>query len=126
MEAGEGKKGEMLCGLAEGGPAGGSRGGAPKAGVPKGGATKGGAPKGGEPKISLFFFPLPPQFPFFLPLLGVVSWNFGGVIEGRVLLYFDVAASASLCCFSCFVCCYFLPTLGACDFPQCQEQLNNW
>ena len=39
---------------------------------------KGGAPKGGGPKISRFF-PLPPQFSFFLPLLGVLSWNFGGV-----------------------------------------------
>ena len=29
------------------------------------------------------FYPRPPLFSFFLPLLGVVSWNFGGVIEGR-------------------------------------------
>ena len=29
------------------------------------------------------FFPLPPQFSLFLPLLWVVSWNFGGVMEGR-------------------------------------------
>ena len=26
-----------------------------------------------------FFFPLPPQFSFFLPFLGVLPWNFGGV-----------------------------------------------
>ena len=71
----------------------GSRGGSPKAGVPKSGVPKGGepncwAPKGGgpegwEPKISCFSFPRPPLFSFFLPLLGVVSWNFGGVIQGR-------------------------------------------
>ena len=42
-----------------------------------------GPPSAGPPKISLFFFPRPPLFSFFLPLLGVVSWNFGGVIEGR-------------------------------------------
>ena len=39
-------------------------------------APKGGAPKGGRPTISRLFFPLPPLFSFFLPLLGVVSWNF--------------------------------------------------
>ena len=40
-------------------------------------------PEGWGPKISRFFLPLPPLFSFFLPFLGVVSWNFGGVIEGR-------------------------------------------
>ena len=39
---------------------------------------KGGALKGGEPNISRFFPPLPPQFSF-SSLLGVFSWNFGGV-----------------------------------------------
>ena len=48
---------------------------------PEGWGPKGGAPKGAGPKISLFF-PLPPLFSF-LPLLGVVPWNFGGVFEGR-------------------------------------------
>ena len=46
--------------------------------MPRGGPKGGG---GGE--ISRFFFPRPPLFSFFLPLLGVVSWNIGGVIEGR-------------------------------------------
>ena len=32
---------------------------------------------------SLSFFTLPPQFSFFLPLLGVLSLNFGGVFEDR-------------------------------------------
>ena len=31
------------------------------------------------------FVPRPPQFSFFLPLLGVLSLNFGGVFEGRDL-----------------------------------------
>ena len=30
-----------------------------------------------------FFSPLPPQFSFFLPSLGVFSRNFGGVFEGQ-------------------------------------------
>ena len=64
MEAEKGNKGEILGGPAEGGPAEGSEEWGPK----------GGAPKGGGPKISRFFF---------FPLLGVVSWNFGGVFEGR-------------------------------------------
>ena len=36
----------------------------------------------GGPKFRAFF-PLPPLFSFFLRLLGVVSFEFGGVIEGR-------------------------------------------
>ena len=39
-------------------------------------------PSPGPPKISLFFFPLPPQNSFFSPSLGVFSLNFGGVFEG--------------------------------------------
>ena len=39
-----------------------------------------GPPPPGPPKISLFF-PLPPQFSFFLPSFGVFSWNFGGVLR---------------------------------------------
>ena len=42
----------------------------PKGGGPKGGGPKGGGPKGGVPKISLFFFPLPPQNSFFSSLSG--------------------------------------------------------
>ena len=38
-----------------------------------------GAPKGGKVQNFAFFFLLPPQFSFFLPLLGIVSWNVGGV-----------------------------------------------
>ena len=54
--------------------------GAPKGGA-EGGAPKGGAPKGGGgPKISGFFFPFSRHnFHSSLPLLGVLSWNFGGV-----------------------------------------------
>ena len=40
-------------------------------------------PSPGPPKISLFFYPLPPQNSFFSSLSGVFSWNFGGVFEGR-------------------------------------------
>ena len=36
-----------------------------------------GPPSAGPPKFSLFFFPLPPQFSFFLLSLGVFSWNCG-------------------------------------------------
>ena len=54
-----------------------------KSGPPKGGALKGGGPEGWEAQNFVLFFPRPPLFSFFLPLLGVVSWNFGGVIEGR-------------------------------------------
>ena len=42
-----------------------------------------GPPSAGQPQNFVLFFHLPPQFSFFLPLLGVLSWNFGGVIEGR-------------------------------------------
>ena len=41
-----------------------------------------GRPSPGQPKISLFFFPLPPQSSF-LPSLGVFSLNFGRVFEGQ-------------------------------------------
>ena len=128
MGAGEGKKGEFLCGPAEGscggpegwappadttfgpdsfcprqlfscsdlcGPEGSGpegwghegcvlKGGAPDYGAPNGGGSKGagrnlekvGPRKVGDPKFRAFF-----TFPatiFILPLLRVVSWNFGG------------------------------------------------
>ena len=86
-----------------GAPKGGApKGGAPKGGAPKGGAPKGGAPKGGAPKGGArrvgprrveaptvgaqnfaLSFPLPPQFFSFFPLFWSLSWNFGGVSEGR-------------------------------------------
>ena len=47
--------------------------------VEKGGSPKGGGPKGGEPNISCLFFPLPPQFSFFLLSWVVLSLNFGSV-----------------------------------------------
>ena len=48
-------------------------------GAPKSGAPKGEGPEGG---VSLFFFsPLPPPFSLFLPLLGVLPWNFAGVFR---------------------------------------------
>ena len=44
-------------------------------------------PSAGPPKISLFFFPLPPQFLFFSPsLVGPFRCNFGGVFEEPVTL----------------------------------------
>ena len=53
-------------------------------GPSKGGAQKGGAPKGEGPKISRFFSLSPAtKFVLFFPLLGVFSWNFGGVFEDR-------------------------------------------
>ena len=62
------------------------RGGGPEGvGGPKGwGARRGGGPKVvgarrvGGPKFRAFFS-LPPEISFFLPSLGVFSWNFGGV-----------------------------------------------
>ena len=44
-----------------------------------------GPPSAGPPKISafFFFFPLPPPYSLFFASLGVFSWNFGGVFEGR-------------------------------------------
>ena len=51
--------------------------------APKGGASKGGAPKGGRPKISRFFFPSRHRFVLIVSLLGVFSWNFGGVLKRR-------------------------------------------
>ena len=67
MGAGEGKKGEILCG--------------PKGGAPKGGALKGGAPKEGL-KFRAFCSLSRRNFLSFFSLSGVLSWNFGGVIEG--------------------------------------------
>ena len=40
-------------------------------------------PSPGPPKISLFFSRSRRKIRSFLPSLGVVSWNFGGVFEGR-------------------------------------------
>ena len=40
---------------------------------------KGEAPKGGRPKISRFFSSPATFFSLFLPLLEVVSWNYGVV-----------------------------------------------
>ena len=40
-------------------------------------------PSPGPPKVSLFFFPFPPPFRSFCVSLGVFSWNFGGILEGR-------------------------------------------
>ena len=37
----------------------------------------------GQPKISRLFFPLPSQFSLFLPSLGGLLVEFGGVFEGR-------------------------------------------
>ena len=55
-----------------------------RVGAPKGGGPEGWGPRRvGGPKFRAFVFsPLPPLFSFFLPLVGVVSLNFGGVIEG--------------------------------------------
>ena len=50
-------------------------------GFPRRGA-EGWGPEGWGPKISRFSFRRPPLFSFFLPLLRVVSWIFGRVIEG--------------------------------------------
>ena len=74
---------------AEGGPAEGPRRVVSKVGAPKGGASfpdleKVGPRRVGRPKISRFCFPLSPPFSFFVSLsLGVVSWNWGGVLVGR-------------------------------------------
>ena len=46
------------------------------------GVGLGGDPEGWRSPTLRAFFPLPPQLSFFL-LLGVFSWNFGGVFEGR-------------------------------------------
>ena len=55
---------------------GGSRGGSPNSGAPKcRGPEVSGAPKGGRGQNFTKFFPLPPLFSFFLPLLEVVLWN---------------------------------------------------
>ena len=40
-------------------------------------------PEGWRPKISRFFSLLPPHFSFLFLSLGVLSWNFVGVFEGR-------------------------------------------
>ena len=52
-------------------------------GAPKGGGSEGWGLRRWEPKISRFFSLSRPKFRSFLPSLGFVSWNFGGVIEGR-------------------------------------------
>ena len=44
---------------------------------------QGWAPKGGEPKISRFFFPLPPQFSFFLPSLRGLLVEFWWCLKRR-------------------------------------------
>ena len=45
-----------------------------------------GPPSARPPNISLFFFHSPaPNFVLFLSFWGVLSWNFGGVFEGRAL-----------------------------------------
>ena len=57
--------------------------GVPKPGAPKGEALKGGGPKGvGAQNFALFSLSRH-IFHSFLPLLLVLSWNFGGVFEGR-------------------------------------------
>ena len=48
------------------------------------GPPKGGGGGGGGPKISLFF-PSPPQYSFFYLSFGVLSLNFGGVLEAGTL-----------------------------------------
>ena len=48
----------------------------------EGGSPKGGGPEGWGGRNFALSFP-PPLCSFFLPLLGVGSWNFGGVIESR-------------------------------------------
>ena len=52
---------------------------APESVAGRGNHSRVGFLKGGGLKVSRFFFTLPPQFSFFLPLLWVFSWNFGGV-----------------------------------------------
>ena len=63
-------------------------------GVPKGEGLEGErtpepetwAPKGGEPKFFGAFFPLSSHnVHSFFPLLGVFSWNFGGVLKTGTL-----------------------------------------
>ena len=48
------------------------------AGAPQGGGLEGWRPPEGWEAQNRAFFPLPPQFSFILPVLGVHSWNFGG------------------------------------------------
>ena len=78
-----GPKNEKSGGAPKGGaPKGGApKGGAPKGGAQKGGAQKGGGPKGGGPKFRSFFSLSRHNFLSFFTLLGVLSWNFGGVFE---------------------------------------------
>ena len=54
-------------------------------------------PSAGPPKISLFFFPLPPQFSFFFHSLGVLPWNFVGVFEGRALKCAHLGSRVVVC-----------------------------
>ena len=53
-------------------------------GAPKGGGPEGWGPRRvGGPKFRVFFFSVSRhQFSLFLSLLGVLSWNFGGVFVG--------------------------------------------
>ena len=74
---GRGKNDEMGC------PGGGTRGGAPKGGPRRFWPQTVGPPKGEGPKFRAFSPLSRHNFLFFLPLLGVVSLNFGGVIELR-------------------------------------------
>ena len=69
--------------LREGGSKGGGLKGGPKVGWegPKPGKNEGS--KGGRPEILLFFFPLPPQFSFFLPSLGGLLVQFWWCFKRR-------------------------------------------
>ena len=51
----------------------------PVVGGPEGRSPEGWRPEGWEPQNFVLFFPSRHCFPFFLPLLGVFSWIFGGV-----------------------------------------------
>ena len=53
---------------------------------PEGWSPEGRSPEGwGAQNFALFFSLLPPQCSFFFLSLGFLSWNFGGVFEGRGL-----------------------------------------
>ena len=82
------------CGAPKGGAqprkSGSPKGWSPEGGAQNGRAQKGGGPDGWRPEgwgaqNFALFFPLPPQFSFFLLSLEVFSWNFGGVLVGRDL-----------------------------------------
>ena len=62
-----------------GAPRGGApRGGAPRSGAPRSGAPRSGAPRGGAQNFALFSLSRH-NFLSFFSLLGILSWNFGGV-----------------------------------------------